>query len=227
MVVVITFLGFLILISFISSIVVSSSKLVETFSKQSSPIKLDLPVWSLSTLNDDYITTNMNIVTYATQVGIKPLPVYAISLFKGTLSFDNFKRNGWGALQLLPSSAHHVVNCLGKRSGRDCDKVNELQSLGVSLSSISVPTSRSFPPLEQPFTTSIESREDSLLVMSDCPMILLVEYLRQEYPTLDVGDHEVILCQVNRVISFSDEEHKTPSEGSYLTTQALRNMKII
>ena len=206
---------FLVLICLIGSFVVSSSKL--SFRELPSPIKLDLPVWSLSTLNDDFTKTNMNIVTYATQVGIKPLPVYAISLFKGTLSFDNFKRNGYGALQLLPSSAHSAVNCLGKRSGRDCDKVTELQSLGVSLSAISIPTS----------TTATETREDSLLVINQSPMILLVEYLRQEYPILDVGDHEVMLCQVNRVISFSDTEQKISSEGSYLTTQTLRDMKII
>eukprot|EP01036_Dinobryon_divergens_P028840 gene28840-37847_t len=208
------------------SIVVSSSKLPGSFRELYSPLKLDLPVWSLSTLNDDFSTTNMNIVTYATQVGIKPLPVYAISLFKGTLSFDNFKRNGYGALQLLPSSAHNLVNCLGKRSGRDFDKVTELQYLGVSLSAISIPSSRSLSLVDQS-TTATETREDSLLVINQSPMILLVEYLRQEYPILDVRDHEVMLCQVNRVISFSDTEQKNSSEGSYLTTQTLRNMNII
>lgn len=78
-------------------------------------------------------------------------------------------------------------------------------------------------------TTATETREDSLLVINESPMILLVEYLRQEYPILDVGDHEVMLCQVNRVISFSDTEQKQKisSEGSYLTTQTLRNMNII
>ena len=65
------------------------------------PMKLDVPVWSLSTLNADSTTTNMNIVTYATQVGIKPRPVYAISLYKGTLSHDNFKRNGRSSLMLI------------------------------------------------------------------------------------------------------------------------------
>ncbi len=154
------------------------------------PIKLDLPVWSLSTLNDDYKTTNMNIVTYATQVGIKPLPVFAISLFKGTLSFDNFKRNGWGALQLLPNSGYNVVNILGKQSGRDYDKVQILRDLGVSLSPILISSGR-----DQTESSDIDA---SLLIINQSPMILLVENLNQDYPALDVGDHEVILCQVIR-----------------------------
>ena len=183
------------------------------------PIKLDLPVWSLSTLNDDYKTTNMNIVTYATQVGIKPLPVFAISLFKGTLSFDNFKRNGWGALQLLPNSGYNVVNILGKQSGRDYDKVQILRDLGVSLSPILISSGR-----DQTESSDIDA---SLLIMNQSPMILLVENLNQDYPALDVGDHEVILCQVSRVISFAEKEPQIPSTTSYLTTKTLRDIKLI
>lgn len=43
--------------------------------------QLSVPVFSLATVNEDG-TTNMNIVTYASPVGIKPEPLWMISLYK-------------------------------------------------------------------------------------------------------------------------------------------------
>lgn len=180
------------------------------------PMKLDVPVWSLSTLNADSMTTNMNIVTYATQVGIKPHPVYAISLYKGTLSHDNFKRNGWGALQLLPSSASSCVSLLGKQSGRDVDKVKHLEELGIRLSSLDV--------------ESELSGRKTLQIIHDSPMILIAEYRSSEYAAVDVGDHEVMLCEIvdSRGPRTPDTDADSASSAlPYLTTQLLRSMNII
>ena len=181
------------------------------------PMKLDVPVWSLSTLNADS-TTNMNIVTYATQVGIKPHPVYAISLYKGTVSHSNFIRNGWGALQLLPSSASCSVPLLGKQSGRDVNKMKCLEELGVPLSTLGI--GREMPV-----------GRESLQIIRDSPMILIAEYRSSEYAAMDVGDHEVMLCEIvdSRGASSSDTDRQdsTTSEVPYLTTQLLRSMNII
>lgn len=43
--------------------------------------QLSVPVFSLATINEDG-STNMNIVTYASPVGIKPERLWMISLYK-------------------------------------------------------------------------------------------------------------------------------------------------
>ena len=59
---------------------------------------LDGPVYSLATL-DEAGDTNMNVVTYATPVGIRPERRWALSLFKSTVSRANFARRRRGVLQ--------------------------------------------------------------------------------------------------------------------------------
>jgi flavin reductase (DIM6/NTAB) family NADH-FMN oxidoreductase RutF len=56
-------------------------------------------VYSLATLNEDG-STNMNIVTFATPVSIEPRRVWAVSLYKHTLSRENFEARGGGVLQV-------------------------------------------------------------------------------------------------------------------------------
>ena len=208
---------------------VSNPKQRPSFVEQRSllPLKLDVPVFSLATINEDG-TTNMNIITYATQVGIKPKPVYAISLYKDTLSHENFMRTGTGALQLLPASAYNIVSLLGKQSGRDVDKMNHLQDL---------------TPLCRVRLTDLDHEKeqvDEVVVIQDSPMILLAKFSRHEYPPLDVGDHQVFMCDIIRSISVTNENtdgildklhHQSSSSSSssprYLTTQILRSMNII
>ena len=184
------------------------------------PIKLDVPVFSLATINEDG-TTNMNIVTYATQVGIKPKPVYAISLYKGTVTYENFIRTRKGALQLLPASAFNTVSLLGKQSGRDVDKMKLLKEL-TQLCRIRLTE------------VGQENENDEIFVIQDSPMILIAEYSSHEYQPLDVGDHQVFLCDIVRSISVTNENmgntiDETGQQPSlpYLTTQVLRSMNII
>ena len=189
------------------------------------PLKLDVPVFSLATINEDG-TTNMNIVTYATQVGIKPKPVYAISLYKGTVSHENFIRTRKGALQLLSASAFNIVPLLGKQSGRDVDKMKLLQEL-TSLCRIR---------LTEQGSENEKDETDEICVIQDSPMILIAEYPGHEYQPLDVGDHQVFLCDIVRSVSVTvsnddtgniiDEESRQ-SSLPYLTTQVLRSMNII
>ena len=50
---------------------------------------LDVPVYSLATLNGDG-STNMNILTYASPMGIRPERLWQISLYRGTRTHANF-----------------------------------------------------------------------------------------------------------------------------------------
>ena len=72
------------------------------------PPLLDVPVYSLATLNDDG-STNQNIVTYAGPVGIRPERTWALSLYRGTRSHANFASRRVGVLQLLREE--HAVAC--------------------------------------------------------------------------------------------------------------------
>ncbi|CAN0201620.1 unnamed protein product, partial [Ectocarpus sp. 12 AP-2014] len=75
--------------------------------------QLSVPVFSLATVNEDG-STNMNIVTYASPAGIKPERLWMVSLFKVTLSYENFIREGWGVLQLLQRNHAPLVPILGE-----------------------------------------------------------------------------------------------------------------
>ena len=75
------------------------------------------PTYSLATLNNDFGgSTNMNILTYASAVGIRPNRMWCVSLYRGTRSHENFAARGWGVLQLLrPAHAPLLSDDRGSR----------------------------------------------------------------------------------------------------------------
>lgn len=83
------------------------------FISSNSLLKVSMPVWSLSTISLDSCSTNMNIVTYSNQLSIKPEVHWGISLYKNTMSYENFVQNGWGVLQLLTDSHLNTIDLLG------------------------------------------------------------------------------------------------------------------
>ena len=99
--------------------------------------KLDVPVWSLSTINQDQqisqSSNNMNLITYAYPVSIKPKVKWAISLYKGSLTHRNFKASRWGMLQRLTTKHMNAFTILGKQSGYIINKIEALTNLGYDL----------------------------------------------------------------------------------------------
>ena len=67
---------------------------------------------SLATLGPDD-KTDMNILTYATPVGIRPHRIWVISLYKASLSYENFVSRGEGVLQLLSDEHASLVYSFG------------------------------------------------------------------------------------------------------------------
>lgn len=63
------------------------------------PPPINCQVYSLATVGAEG-KTNMNIVTFATPVSLKPARLWALSLYKHTLSRENFERQGKGLLQV-------------------------------------------------------------------------------------------------------------------------------
>ena len=165
--------------------------------------KLSLPVYSLCTI-DDFGRTNANILTYATTVSKEP-SIWALSLYKSTLSHENFMKRKWCALQLLTKDHCNTINILGKRSGRDIDKYQELSKLGYETIDIMTPSQ-----------ISIDSK---LSILKDCPHILWFQK-SMDIDVIDAGDHDVFICNlIDQVQLIEDYE--------YLTTDYLRRSKYI
>eukprot|EP01031_Cornospumella_fuschlensis_P042467 gene42467-51878_t len=120
-------------------------------------------------------------------MSLGPNEIWSLSLFKNSLSLENFDRTGKGVLQQLIFDQLDTVPILGKMSGRHIDKLAKLKRLGHSMAIIDdvadVPVS--FSGIE---------------VMERCPSFICLERLSSIPPT-DVGDHWVYFCK--NVASFS------------------------
>lgn len=159
----------------------------------------------------------MNILTYASPVSITPHRMWSISLYKGTLSHENFVREKMGVLQLLaPEHANCVdtdgrpgalIRVLGGTSGKDVNKRLQCEKLGYAWS-----------------TFDDKNRVKSPPILPRCMYCLQLEL---EGDMIDCGSHDVALC---RVVSMIADDHPTdsaPIELDYLSTRKLRQMGII
>jgi len=162
------------------------------------PPVLSSPVYSLATLNADG-TTNMQITTYATPVGVSPR-LWAISLYRPTATHENFLNRRSGVLQRLCGRHASLVYALGGRSGRDDDKAAACAAAG-------------FPWLESP-----ETWEERLL--PGC-----ASYLRlvQVGELQSCGEHDLVLCRVEGMLAPGGEA----MDDDALSSAQLREMGII
>jgi flavin reductase (DIM6/NTAB) family NADH-FMN oxidoreductase RutF len=145
------------------------------------PPVLSSPVFSLATINADG-STNMNILTYATPVSIRPVRRWAIALFRQSESHANFVARRSGVLQLLSTThAHHqLVNTLGGSSARDVDKGALCAELG-------------FPWVDEPrFSTKL------------LPRCVAYYNLAGEGELINAGEHDVAICQVVSILGTGD-----------------------
>ncbi|KAG2482795.1 hypothetical protein HYH03_018285 [Edaphochlamys debaryana] len=113
----------------------------------------------------------MNLVTYASPVAIKPR-MYAIGLYLGTLSHENFRHHKRGVLQVLQQQHVPLFQLLGKTSARDTDKLAAIEAAGFRF------------------------RERlGLATLEDAACVMELEAASDFVPC---GDHEVVLCRVTR-----------------------------
>ncbi|KAJ1448297.1 hypothetical protein M885DRAFT_623583 [Pelagophyceae sp. CCMP2097] len=144
---------------------------VSALSPSASAPLLDSPAYSLATLNEDG-TTNMNMVTYASPVGIRPHRLWMVSLYKKTQSHANFARSGRGVLALLGEDHADLTHALGGTSGGD--KAAACAALGHA------------------WTDSPHFAEQAL---PRCTAYVELEKDPSCAPW-DAGDHEVFACRV-------------------------------
>ena len=157
---------------------------------------LDGPVYSLATL-DEAGDTNMNVVTYATPVGIRPERRWALSLFKSTVSRANFARRRRGVLQLLRPEHAPLVYALGGTSAADADKAAACYGAGFAW----------------------ESSDWDERVLPRCAAYVSLEAVGEP---VDCGDHEVYVCRVVDGVAGFDASHATTGdlrERGLITTE--------
>ncbi len=164
------------------------------------PPLIDVPTYSLAT-KDVEGKTGMNILTYATPINIKPDRIWSLSLYKGTVTHDNFSRTGKGVLQLLAPSHATLVKLLGGSSSRDVDKKLECKKLGIEW-------------------VSIDSESPELL--PNCSYYLKVSLVGN---LIDCGSHELAICKIESM--HIPDEADNADNNAYLNTAKLREMGII
>lgn len=167
------------------------------------PPVLNSPVFSLATINGDG-STNMNILTYATPVGIQPR-TWAISLYRKTASHANFVSQRAGVLQLLCAPHASLVYPLGGKSGADTNKEAACAAAG-------------FPWLALPTGERL---------LPQC-----TSYLRlvQVGELVNAGEHDVAICRVEEMFAEDGPCAAAPLSTACekpLCTAALRDAGLI
>jgi len=174
-----------------------------------SPPLLNSPIFSLATLNADG-STNMNILTYATPVGVDPR-LWAISLFRKTRSHANFASRGGGMLQLLRSQHVDIVYVLGGISGADTDKASACAEAGFAWLDAGTP--------------------DGHRILPECASYI---QLTQMGDLVDAGTHDLAICRVDGFLVPDSADLAKCTDGTLrewyrdaLSSVALRDAGII
>jgi flavin reductase (DIM6/NTAB) family NADH-FMN oxidoreductase RutF len=182
---------------------VALKPLIISATPSSTPPLLDVPTYSMATC-DANGTTNMNVLTYATPVCARPDRVWALGLYKGTLSYENFLVTKSCVLQLMTEQHVPLVKLLGGSSGNEVDKQNGCESLGFAWGKL--------PGGEQ--SASLDP-----LVLPGCAYYLKLTAMGD---LVDCGCHCAALCKVE-CMYVNNEETQT----SYVSTARLRELGII
>ncbi|CAM9185278.1 unnamed protein product [Pylaiella littoralis] len=180
-----------------------------SLTKQPAPPALSVPVFSLATANEDG-STNMNIVTYASPAGIEPERLWMVSLYKSTLSHENFVREGSGVLQILRLKHAPLVPILGQSGGRETNKAS--RCAGESF------------PWDQP-SCGMLSVPQSVSIIPDCASYITLHMVSKQ----SAGDHDAVICRVGSVAGPGEvqQDASALSEMKTLETRHLREAGII
>jgi flavin reductase (DIM6/NTAB) family NADH-FMN oxidoreductase RutF len=127
----------------------------------------DLPVYSISsqTLHNQ----NMHIITYATAISMQP-KMYVCGIYHGTQTLQNVKATGEFVLQLLADDQYRLIDLLGKKSGKQINKIERLQKRDE------ITTWHNYP------------------ILKNCLAVMHMQVM----DTLPGGDHEIFVCKVTQ-----------------------------
>ena len=138
----------------------------------------------------------MNILTYASFCSVSPRRM-SLSLYKDTLSREFFMKKKSGVLQVLIKEQAELFQLLGKTSGRHCDKIKSIESMGYNV-----------------------KQWGSELVMNESAGYLSLEAMSDFIPC---GDHDVVICDVKAYANRLGEDRA----DQILHTADLRSLGLI
>ncbi len=127
--------------------------------------RLNLPVYSVSSKTAD--NSNMDIITYASQISMKPKR-FTCGFYHGTQTLLNIEASGEFVLQLLADSQYRLVELLGKKSGKNIDKISRLQKRNELI------------------------KWNNFSVLKNCLAVILLKV----FNGFEGGDHKGFLCDV-------------------------------
>jgi flavin reductase (DIM6/NTAB) family NADH-FMN oxidoreductase RutF len=87
--------------------------------------RVNLPVYSISS-QDGKGNHNMHIITYATQISMKPKR-FVCGIYQGTRTLENIQQHPRFVLQLLAADQYRLTDLLGKKSGHSVNKIERLE----------------------------------------------------------------------------------------------------
>ncbi len=86
--------------------------------------RINLPVYSISSRFDNMY--NMNICTYTSAVSMKPKQLM-VAIYNDTKTLEIVNNSTTFVLQLLAAKQYRMVDLLGKKSGKNIDKISRLE----------------------------------------------------------------------------------------------------
>ncbi|CAM9308575.1 unnamed protein product [Discosporangium mesarthrocarpum] len=135
--------------------------------------------------------------------------MWAISLYQGSLTYDNFMRERWGVLQFLRPTQVELVPILGQNSGKLMDKAGYCSETG-------------FPWVEVPQETL--GAPVKVDVIPGCAAYMTIRMINFQ----PAGDHDLAVCKVMGVAGYPVEGNESGGgETEVLRTQYLREIGMI
>lgn len=86
--------------------------------------RVNLPVYSISSFNGKD-SHNMHIITYAQAVSMQPKQ-FICAIYNGTKTLENVEANPHFVLQILAEDQYRLLDLLGKKSGKNINKIERL-----------------------------------------------------------------------------------------------------
>jgi len=127
--------------------------------------RINLPVYSISSKFDT--TYNMNICTYTSAVSMQPKQLL-VAIYNDTKTLEIVENSPKFVLQLLAAEQYRMVDLLGKKSGKNIDKISRLEK------------------------RELIAHWNGFKILKDA---LALTELKVEN-TMQAGDHKLFLCSV-------------------------------
>jgi len=140
--------------------------------------RINLPVYSISSRFENRY--NMNICTYTSAVSMKPKQLM-VAIYNDTQTLEFVNNSQKFVLQLLAANQYRMVDLLGKKSGKNIDKMSRLEK------------------------RELIAEWNGYKILKDALALMELEVEN----TMQAGDHTLFLCSVIDYKNLNDGEALT------------------